>query len=98
MVKNGDNSDAGPSKRVQFRLKSKLHRFAQMRANGLFDGDLTEYFKYLIVKDRETCPNDADMWLQQIDTGIADLRKHIDMLEGQKAALQQQMIDQPKNL
>lgn len=96
MPKKGDTEEKGPSERIQFRLKPTPFKFAKMRAASLFDGDLTEYIKYLIIKDKETCPNDAQMWLKQIDDGIADLEVHIVTLRQQKEILLQQIQNDGK--
>jgi len=90
MRRKGDTEEKGPSERIQFRLKPTLLNFAKMRAASLFGGNLTEYFKYLVVKDKETCPNDVQMWVKQIDDGIADLENHIVTLRQQRQILLQQ--------
>jgi len=93
MSTKGDKKE--PTVRVQFRLPKGRFDYAQGRADHLFDGNLTEFFKYLLTKDRETA-NDAVMWLQKVEEGIAEVEEHLAALKGQRDLLKQQVEGERK--
>lgn len=70
--------------RISLRVNNHMGTFVKSRAGAFFDGEVSEYVRYLITKDMEAKTpfqvKEADHWQQQVDTQIADLQAKIELL------------------
>lgn len=71
--------------RISLRVNNHMGRFVVSRANLFFDGEVSEYVRYLITKDMEAKTpfevKEADHWQKQVDAQITELQAKIGLLE-----------------
>lgn len=74
--------------RISLRVNNNMGVFVQGRADLYFGGDVSDYVRYLIQKDRESKTpfpqKEAEHWQKRIDTQIADLQAKIQVLTTMK--------------